>query len=153
MAQDALERARALVALATGRGASKGEAEAAALALCKLVARGDVLLGILQNGRLRTVGGATVHAPRTANGNDVYVLQGPLLVVSESDEAYRFARLSLHTRSQGANEHVWIVKKYVRDVAWMTDDEARSFRVGESRIARTVSVDRAWAREQARREG
>lgn len=144
MARDHLERARDLIALAVDAGATEGERAAAALAAARLISRERLLERV----------GLKPKEPPEA----LWVILGPLVVVSENEEAWRFARFAAAgfdpsglNRAQVTGELDWIPKRVVREVEWLDAKDLRRMRIaGCVRAARSVSVSRAWAETRAR---
>lgn len=137
MNRKALERARALVELGGHPKTPKHEAEAASVAACRLI-REHRLLDDHPN---------EPKVPERRSGTTV---DGPLLVLQETTDHWRFAR----TRGATATQHLsWIPKTAVIRIDWIDDPAERARIPGgtSSRVARSVTIDPDWLHRTARR--
>lgn len=118
MNQDkARERALALARLAARSSTPRHEAEAAGVALARLVVEHELL------GKVRS------------ELRQVVRVKGPFALIAETETAYRFAHLERAWIS-------WVDKKHVTLVEWSTDEARRR---SWGRVADGIEVTAEWA--------
>lgn len=143
-----LEFVRALIALAANDATPETEAKNAALQAARRIHKHDLLsVEAIAKAKADAEIERAYAEEERARGEGA---RGPsgvmtridvlLLVMSETSQAYRFARLCPDFKQQGMPVIGWIKKKFINQTIWATPDTARRYSGAGRRVVEAIIV-------------